>query len=178
MPPFIIRPFDGHDMETAGSDIAAVTTIYGYHVLHGRASFETVPPPQPEMAQRFTALIAANYPIYVAMDRESGEIIGFAYAGPHKARAAYNQTVEDSVYVAAANHKSGVGTLLLTALLEAATHCGYRQMMAVIGNSEAGSIALHKKLGFTMIGTAQGIGYKFGDYIDVTYMQRALQPVD
>ena len=178
MPPITVRPFDSDDLKSSEADIAGVTNIYGHHVLHGRASFETIPPTQPEMAQRFAALMAANYPIFVAVESDRDAIIGFAYAGPHKARTAYDQTVEDSVYVAADHLNTGVGTMLLTALLEAATARGYRQMMAVIGNSEASSIALHEKLGFTMIGTAHGIGYKFGEYIDVTYMQRALHPAD
>lgn len=155
-------------------DIAAVTKIYGYHVANGSGSFEHEAPSLSDMTQRFEALVAKSYPILLAV--EKGAVIGYAYAGPHKARKGYDGTVEDSVYVAPQALGKGVGRQLLSALISAAKEAGYQQMMAVIGDSEnIASIGLHASLGFEMIGTAKGIGFKFGRYLDVTYMQKALQ---
>lgn len=168
-PSIAIRNYDMNNE----NDLTSVTEIYKYHVLHGRASFEHDPPDEDEMRERFRPLLANSYPIFVAeMD---GDIIGYAYAGPHKARKGYNGTVEDSIYVAPSSQRCGVGRSLLSTLITAATDAGYSQMMAVIGDSKnIASIRMHETLGFTMIGTARDIGYKFGNYLDVVYMQKKL----
>ena len=166
----VIRPFQPKNP----SDIKAITEIYAYHVTHGSGSFEHEPPSIDEMEARFEMLVSKSYPIFVAV--EDGDIIGYAYAGPHKGRKGYDGTVEDSVYVAPQAVRKGVGRLLLSTIISAAQDAGYRQMMAVIGDSEnLASIGLHTDLGFTLIGTAKGIGFKFGRYLDVTYMQKSLQ---
>ena len=169
-----IRPFQPENP----SDIEAITEIYAYHVTHGSGSFEHEPPSRQEMTQRLEALVAKSYPILLAVEEgavEKEAVLGYAYAGPHKARKGYDSTVEDSVYVAPQAHRRGIGRQLLTALITAAEAAGYLQMMAVIGDSEnVASIGLHADLGFTLIGTAKGIGFKFGRYLDVTYMQKAL----
>ena len=165
-----IRPFDNSNK----TDISAITEIYAYHVTNGRGSFEHESPSLEEMQKRFAGLLAKPYPILVA--EQDGAVVGYAYAGPHKARKGYDGTVEDSVYVAPSHLRKGVGRLLLEALIAQAKADGYRQMMAVIGDSaNNASIGLHSAVGFTMIGTAKGIGFKFGAYLDVTYMQYALQ---
>ena len=166
----MIRPYQAH----SNTDITAITEIYAYHVTHGRGSFEHEAPSLEEMQARFSALLDKDYPILVA--EQDGAIVGYAYAGPHKARKGYNGTVEDSVYIAPSHARKGIGRQLLMTLIAQAKADGYRQMMAVIGDSaNTASIGLHKDVGFTMIGTAKGIGYKFGTYLDVTYMQYALQ---
>jgi len=166
----MIRAFDP---ENTG-DIAAVSAIYAYHVTHGTGSFEHDAPSEDEMRARFGLLTQKAYPILLAI--EEGDIIGYAYAGPHKGRKGYDGTVEDSVYVAPSSLGKGVGRLLLSRLIADAKAQGYQQMMAVIGDSENhASLALHHALGFTLIGTAKGIGTKFGRTLDVTYMQIALQ---
>ena len=165
-----IRPFQPESL----SDIASITEIYAYHVTNGSGSFEYEPPSLSEMRQRFAKLVEKSCPILLAV--EDGAIIGYAYAGPHKARKGYDGTVEDSVYVAPQALRKGVGRQLLSALISSAQIVGYQQMMAVIGDSEnLASIGLHTELGFTLIGTAKGIGFKFGRYLDVVYMQRSLQ---
>ena len=157
------------------ADRAAITAIYGHHVLHGRASFETEPPSAEDMRTRMRTLLDAGYPVLVAMIED--DIVGYAYAGPHKARAAYGRTVEDSIYVAPGMERRGIGRTLLTTLLERVRAAGFHQVMAVIGDSgNAPSIELHRSLGFRHIGTAREIGFKFGEYLDVVYMQLALQP--
>jgi len=167
--PLHIRAYD----PSSDGDIAAVTAIYGHHVLHGLASFETEPPTQDDMASRFAALTHGDFPVFVA-ERE-GNIIGYAYAGPHKSRYGYRFTVEDSVYVAPDAMRGGVGKALLSAVITASRERGYRQMMAVIGGPVAGSLALHQSLGFRMIGEAKEVGYKFDKWLDVAFMQLALQ---
>ena len=157
------------------SDIAAMTAIYHHHVLHGTASFEIDPPSIGDMESRMSALMAKEYPVLIA-EKYDGVIVGFAYAGPHKPRAAYNQTVEDSVYLDKDCLGKGIGRQLLTALINAAAARGFYQMMAVIGDSaNTASIGLHSALGFRHIGTAQEIGFKFGRRLDIVYMQKALQ---
>ena len=164
-----IRPYNPGN----NRDIDAITAIYAHHVSFGRASFETQPPSRQDMFSRFAALAKDGYPALVAEQDE--EILGYAYAGRHKAREAYRLTVEDSIYVRHDAARRGVGRALLMELIERCRAAGYQQMMAVIGDSEnAGSIELHRALGFRHIGTAQNIGFKFGVFLDVVYMQRAL----
>ncbi len=153
--------------------IPAITTIYAWHVLNGNGSFEETPPNNAQMLERFNALIEQSYPYLVAI--LGGEVVGYAYAGPHKARSAYRFTVEDSIYVNQDFTGKRIGSRLLEALINVCKQDGYNQMMAVIGDSNnAGSIGLHKAHGFEPIGIAKSIGYKHGKWMDVVYMQREL----
>jgi L-amino acid N-acyltransferase YncA len=155
------------------TDIPAITRIYAHAVEHGTASFELTPPNETEMALRMTELLDNGYP-YLAAEAD-GELAGYAYAGPYRARPAYRLTVENSVYVAPHSHRRGIGRALLKALIEAAEAGGFRQMIAVIGDSEqTASVALHAALGFAYIGTIPNVGFKFGRWLDSVLMQRAL----
>jgi L-amino acid N-acyltransferase YncA len=155
------------------TDIPAITRIYAYAVEHGTASFDLTPPNETEMALRMTELLDNGYP-YLAAEAD-GELAGYAYAGPYRARPAYRFTVENSVYVAPHSHRRGIGRALLKALIEAAEAGGFRQMIAVIGDSEqTASVALHAALGFAYIGTIPNVGFKFGRWLDSVLMQRAL----
>src|ERR1700722_5441896 len=157
----------------AGGDIAAITRIYADAVTHGTASFELEPPDEAEMARRHQALLAGGYPYLVA--EVTGAIAGYAYAGAYRARPAYRWCVEDSVYVAPDYHRRGIGRLLLARLVEECEQRGFRQMIAVIGDSaQTPSIALHAALGFDMIGTLRSVGFKHGRWLDTPLMQRAL----
>jgi phosphinothricin acetyltransferase len=161
-----IRPALAHD-------ISAVTRIYAHAVLHGTASFEIEPPDEAEMARRQSGLFAGGFPYLVA--ELDGAIAGYAYAGPHRARPGYRFTVEDSVYVAADAHRHGIGRALLERLLVETEARGFRQMIAVIGDSaHRPSIALHEAFGFRRIGTLAAVGFKFGRWLDSVLMQRAL----
>ncbi|HET8918558.1 MAG TPA: GNAT family N-acetyltransferase [Xanthobacteraceae bacterium] len=154
-------------------DIGAITRIYAEAVLNGTASFEIEPPDGAEMLRRQTALVNNGYPYFTA-EIES-VVAGYAYAGPYRTRPAYNWSVEDSVYVAANMHRKGIGALLLRALIAASAQRGYRQMIAVIGDSaQIGSIALHERAGFRHIGTLRSVGFKHGKWLDTVLMQRAL----
>ncbi|WP_375415033.1 GNAT family N-acetyltransferase [uncultured Bradyrhizobium sp.] len=166
MPSPEIRP-------ATAADLAAVTGIYRHAVLHGTATFELIPPDLTEMTRRFTSLMDGGYPYLVASLQ--GRVIGYAYAGPYRPRPAYRFTVENSVYLAPAIHRRGIGMQLLQRLIAEAQARGYRQMIAVIGDSaNAGSIGVHSRTGFTMIGTHPNVGFKFGRWLDTVMMQRAL----
>jgi len=155
------------------SDIEAIATIYRYHVLHGTASFETVPPERIEMMRRYSALRDQAYPYLVAV--EDGVVVGYAYVGPYRPRVAYRNTVEDSIYLRADLIGRGTGTQLLGALIAACEQRGYRQMIAVVGDSGSlGSIRLHERHGFSHIGTLRSVGYKPGRWLDSVLLQREL----
>jgi phosphinothricin acetyltransferase len=156
------------------SDIAAITRIYAHAVEHGTASFELTPPDEAEMANRMRDLTGKGFPYIVA--EIDGALAGYAYSAPYRARAAYRHTVENSVYVAHDRHRHGVGRVLLAALIEASGAAGFRQMIAVIGDSpkQAASIGLHEALGFRHVGILEDVGFKHGRWLDSVLMQRAL----
>ncbi len=154
-------------------DIADITAIYADAVLHGSASFEYEPPDEAEMAQRWQALVDGGYPYLVA--EIGGVVRGYAYAGPYHRRPGYRLTVEDSVYVAPEAQRYGLGRRLLSAVIAEAERRGFRQMVAVIGDSgHTASIALHEALGFRHVGTLRDIGWKHGNWLDSVLMQRPL----
>jgi phosphinothricin acetyltransferase len=155
------------------SDMPAISAIYAHAVLHGTASFELDPPSIDEMRRRRAALVEGGFPYLVA--EADGVLLGYAYAGPYRTRPAYRSTVEDSVYVAPEAHGKGVGRALLTALIEACETRGFRLMVAVIGDRDsAGSIGLHRALGFEMVGALEPVGYKHGRWLATVLMQRVL----
>ncbi len=157
------------------ADIPAITAIYDHAVRHGTASFELEPPDATEMARRRQALVDGGFPYLVA--EADGAIAGYAYAGPYRLRPAYRWSVEDSVYVAPALHRRGIGAALLHRLIVEAEQRGFRQMIAVIGDSaQAASIELHRAAGFRLIGTVENVGHKFGRWLDTVLMQRPLGP--
>ena len=158
-------------------DIAAITRIYAHAVAHGTASFELEPSDEAEMARRQEALLSQRYPYLVA--ERAGVIAGYAYAGPYRARPAYNWCVEDSIYVAPEFHRQGLGRLLMARLIADVETRGFRQMIAVIGDSaNAASIALHAAAGFRLIGTLQSVGFKHGRWLDTVLMQIRLGSAD
>jgi L-amino acid N-acyltransferase YncA len=160
---------------TADSDLPAITAIYADAVVHGTASFEVEPPGEGEMARRRAALLDAGYP-YLAAERE-GIVLGYAYAGPYRMRAAYRSTVEDSVYVAPRARGQGIGRALLGALIQQCETLDFRLMVAVIGDEgSTGSIRLHRSLGFEPTGILPGIGYKHGRWLGSVLMHRRLGP--
>jgi len=155
------------------ADIPAITRIYAHSVAHGTASFELEPPDEAEMARRMQALLSGKFPYLVA--ESDGKIAGYAYASLYRTRPAYRFTVEDSVYVAPDMHRRGIGKVLLEKLVEACTAMGFRQMIAVIGDSDqAASIGVHKACGFEPAGNLKNIGWKFDKWLDTPLMQRAL----
>ena len=164
--PLLIR--DSRD-----DDIPAITRIYGHHVLHGLSSFEEQAPSTEEMARRRAEYLARGYP-YLAAER-NGKLVGYAYAAAYRVRPAYRFAVENSIYIDHEDRGGGIGSALLPALIERCTAMGFRQMIAVIGDSaNAASIGLHAKFGFRTVGTFTAIGWKHGRWVDSVLMQRAL----
>lgn len=154
-------------------DIPAITEIYRPAVLTGTASFELEPPSVDEMRRRFETITSGGYPYLVA--EHEGAVIGYSYASAYRTRPGYHFSVEDSVYVVEGQQGKGVGRALLSRLIEECTARGYRQMVAIIGDSaQWASIGLHRKLGFTFVGTLHSIGYKHGRWLDTVIMQRTL----
>jgi L-amino acid N-acyltransferase YncA len=157
------------------ADIFAITGIYRHAVLTGTASFEIEPPDVEEMSRRWKALHDGGYPYHVA--ELDGAVAGYAYAGPYRTRPAYHWTVEDSIYVDQRLHRRGIGRRLLDRLIADCEALGFRQMIAVIGDSrQTPSIALHQAAGFRLIGTMEAVGFKFDGWLDTVLMQRPLGP--
>jgi L-amino acid N-acyltransferase YncA len=155
------------------SDMDAIALIYSHHVNHGTGTFETEPPDREEIARRWGEVAARSLPWLVAED--SGEVVGYAYAAPYRARPAYRHTVEDSVYVRIDRIGSGLGKQLLPALITATRACGMHQMIAVIGDSaNRASINLHRRFGFQDAGVLKDVGFKFGRWLDTVFLQRSL----
>ena len=155
------------------ADIPEIQAIYAHHVLTGTGSFEEAPPSIEEMEARFAKVGRHGWPFLVSTDATG--VLGYAYATQFRDRSAYRFTLEDSVYVRQDQRGQGVGKALVAALIARAEAAGFRQMMAVIGDSEnVGSIGLHASLGFQRVGLLRAVGLKFGRWLDVVYMQRAL----
>lgn len=156
------------------ADIPAITRIYADSVVRATASFELEPPDEKEMAQRMRVLVEGGFP-YLAADA-GGVLAGYAYAALYRTRPAYRFTVENSVYVAPDQQRRGIGRILLAALIEACEARGYRQMIAVIGDSkkQQASIGFHAALGFQHIGILPDVGFKHGRWLDTVLMQRPL----
>jgi phosphinothricin acetyltransferase len=154
-------------------DLDRLRGIYAWHVLNGAASFEEQPPDPEEFERRWRHVTDLQLPYLVA--EQAGEIQGYAYAGAYRPRSAYRFTVEDSIYLDPKALGRGIGRALLAELIESCTLAGKRQMLAVIGDSgNAASVAVHRRAGFTTIGTIQAAGFKFGRWVDTVLMQRPL----
>lgn len=164
--------------EAVSDDAPAIASLYGWHVLHGRASFEEIPPTIDEMQARITKVQTQGLPWLVALYR--GIIVGYCYATEYRPRPAYRFTLEESIYVDASMTGRNIGTSLMTRLIELCEKGPWRQMVAVIGNgdSNAGSLRLHKKHGFEVAGHLRSVGYKMGDWRDTLIMQRPLNEGD
>ncbi len=155
------------------ADLAQIAAIYAHHVRYGLASFEVEPPDAAEMHRRFDAIVAGGFPYFVV--EADGRVLGYAYASHYRTRPGYRYSVEDSIYVAPDAVGRGLGKRLLRALIDACEQRGFRQMLAVIGDSaNAASIELHHACGFTQAGLLPAIGFKLGRWVDSVLMQRAL----
>jgi len=159
--------------QSTEQDLEDIARIYAKEVLHGLASFETQPPSPAELGERRQVMVGSGLPYLVAT--LDSKVVGYAYAGPYRARAAYRFSVENSVYVDAQVRRSGIGKRLLEQLIHECEKGPWRQMIAVIGDSNnKGSIAVHAKVGFHPVGTINAVGYKHNQWVDTVIMQRAL----
>ncbi len=163
-----------HLRSATPDDLDAITAIYADAVTNGTASYELEPPSLEDMTARFEALAAAGFP-YIVAERQ-GDVLGYAYAGPFRARPAYRFIVENSIYVAPRARGLGIGRLLLERLVVEASSLGFRQMIAVIGDGHADSpsVRLHEKMGFRHSGRLEGSGYKHGRWLDTAFMQLSM----
>jgi L-amino acid N-acyltransferase YncA len=162
----LIRP-------STDADLDAITRIYSHHVLHGTGTFETTPPSQTDMSTRRADVLAKGLPWLVVED--AGEVLGFAYGNWFKPRPAYRFSVENSIYMAPEAAGQGLGRALLAELVAEFERAGVRRVMAVIGDSaNAGSIGVHRALGFEHAGTIASCGWKFGRWLDIVLMQKSL----
>jgi len=169
-PTLTIRP-------SSAADLAAITAIYAWNVENGTGTFELDAPEPAEMARRRDDVLGKGLPWLVA--ERAGTVLGYAYANHFRPRRAYRFCLEDSIYLAADARGQGVGRLLLAELMARCEALGARQMLAVIGDSgNAGSIGVHRTLGFAHTGVLRSAGWKFGRWLDVVLMQKALGPGD
>ena len=154
-------------------DLAAVHAIYSHHVLKGLASFEEVPPAREEIARRYQDVTSSGLPWIVA--QYGDRIAGYGYCALYRTRSAYRYSLEDSIYVHHEMHGRGIGSALLAELIRLCEAAGYRQLIAVIGDSaHAASINLHAAAGFVRVGTLRSVGFKFDRWVDSVIMQRPL----
>ena len=154
-------------------DLTAITEIYAHHVRHGTGTFEIDPPSLEDMRNRRTDVLNKGLPYLVA--QEAGQILGFAYCNWFKPRPAYRFSAEDSIYIAPSAHRRGLGRALLNELTLKAQAAGIRKLIAVIGDSDnAGSIGVHRSVGFTEVGVLRSCGWKFDRWLDIVLMEMAL----
>jgi len=159
--------------QATAADVPEIQAIYAHHVLTGTGTFEEDPPSIEDIADRFAHVVERGWHWLVATDATG--VLGYAYYTQFRDRSAYRFTLENSIYVREDVRGQGVGKALVAELIASATAAGFRQMIAVIGDSEnVGSIGVHASLGFQKVGTLRAAGMKFGRWLDVVYMQRAL----
>ena len=155
------------------ADVAQITAIYGHHVTTGTGTFETTAPTEGDMAARRADVLSRDLPYLVA--EEAGKVLGFAYCQWFKPRPAYRFSAEDSIYMHPDAAGKGIGRELLSALATQAEAAGVRKLIAVIGDSaNAGSIGVHRALGFEHAGMIKSCGWKFGRWLDIVLMERSL----
>lgn len=153
--------------------IPAIRNIYAHHVTHGTASFETEPPDTNEMLDRLKKIRSQGLPFVAALNEE--KVIGYCYLTRYRERYAYRHTLEDSIYIEPSAQRQGVGKALLRHVIAWAEAHGYRQMLAIVGDSNnQGSLKVHQQVGFTEIGTLKDIGFKHGCWLDTVLLQRNL----
>ena len=163
---FLIRPAEERDFDV-------IAAIYGEAVAQGTASFELTVPDRTDLVSRHQALVSQGYP-YLVLE-EAGQVQGYAYAGPYRARPAYRFVVENSIYLDGGARGKGYGRALLMELVSICEKAGFRQMVAVIGDSDnTGSVAVHKACGYRMVGTLKDMGWKHGKWLDTVLMQLPL----
>ena len=156
----------------AWSDVPAITAIYRHYVEETVITFETEPPGEADMAERFGKLLTLGHPLIIA--ERKGQVLGYAYASFYRPRAAYRFTCEDSMYLAQDAVGQGIGGRLLDELMAQSRAAGFKQMIAVITAERANSVRLHEKAGFRHVGRYEAVGYKFDRWLDIIHMQKAL----
>ena len=161
----ILRPAEIDDCE-------AINAIYNYYVIHSTTTYQ-LEPDSLETRERWFEAHGPRHPIIVA--ERSGAIVGWGSLNLWRNRGAYDNTVENSVYVANGFHGQGIGSTILGELIRLGREVGHHTIIAVIDADQSGSIHLHGKHGFTEVGRLKQLGFKFGRWLDVVYMQLMLE---
>jgi phosphinothricin acetyltransferase len=160
-----------HIRPATAADLGAINDIYNHYVLHSTCTYQEEPSTADERAAWFAAH-GPRHPVTVA--ESAGVVVGWGSLSRFHARSAYRFTVENSVYVRHDLHRRGIGRALLDDLIDRAAAAGHRSIMALIDASQAGSVSLHRRCGFETVGHLKQVGFKFGRWGDVLYMQRLL----
>jgi L-amino acid N-acyltransferase YncA len=156
----------------AWGDVPAIAEIYGHYVDHSVVTFDTERPSEAYTAEKYGHMVELGHPVLIA--ESAGTTVGFAYASVYRARPAYRFTCEDTIYLAPAATGRGIGSALLDRLITDARTFGFKQMIAVIADGTEGSIGLHQKHGFAVLGRFPDLGFKFDRWLGIVHMQRAL----
>ena len=154
------------------SDTGALRNIYAHYVLNTSITFELEVPSASQMHEKFNAISRAGHPLIIA--RQNDRIIGYAYASTYRPRPAYRFTCENSIYLDHTLTGNGLGSSLFSRLLEESRNFGFNQMVAIITSGTQGSVALHKKFGFEILGQFPELGFKFNRWHDIIHMQRKI----
>lgn len=154
-------------------DLSEITAIYAHHVHHGTGTFEIDAPTEVDMSLRRQDVLSKNLPYLVIVSGKN--VLGFAYCNWFKPRPAYRFCAEDSIYLSPQASGKGLGGALLAELMVQAERSGVRKMVAVIGDSRnLGSIGVHLRAGFNLVGTLNHCGWKFDQWLDVVLMDKSL----
>jgi len=168
------------------ADLPGVAAIFTRYALETQVTFEEHGPDVAAWTARLADLTERGLPFLVAVDADGDRgavpggrdrhVVGFAYAGPWRAKPAYRHTVEDTIYLDPAATGRGIGTSLLAALLDACTAAGVRQVVSVVADvpEAAGSVPLHRRFGFEHVGRLTAVGLKHGRWVDTILLQRSL----
>ncbi|WP_277210241.1 GNAT family N-acetyltransferase [Isoptericola croceus] len=159
---------------TTGDDLPAVAAILEPYVLGTAVTFDEEPPGAEAWAARLDDLRSRGLPFLVA--EVDDVVVGYAYASPWRPKAAYRHTVESTIYLSPAAQGRGIGTRLLAALLDACSLAGVREVVAVVADdpAAAGSLPLHRRLGFEVVGVLRDVGVKHGRSVSTMLLQRSL----
>ena len=156
------------------NDVPAMLAIYAHHIKSGLGAFDPEPMHDEDIKRRRKNMLRRRLPHLVA--ERDGVVVGYAYAVPFRKRPAYRYAVKHSIYVHPDHLHSGIGRVLLPALIDACSAAGFRQMFAYVDAENVPSQNLHEAFGFRRVGMLEGVGYKFGRWTDSLLMQRALGP--
>ncbi len=154
-------------------DLDAILEIHNNEILTGTANWSEVAADRADREAWLAEHVAGGFPVTVAVDNDA-QVLGFGAYGPFRARSGYRFTVENSVYVRGDAQRRGVGRALLTDLIARARAAELHRMVALIEARNSASIALHSGLGFVSAGRLREVGFKFGDWLDLEFMQLSL----
>ncbi|MFP9117806.1 GNAT family N-acetyltransferase [Flavobacterium sp. RNTU_13] len=155
------------------ADLPFIRQVMNHNILHSTALYDYQPKTEAEINQWFTDKLHGNWPVIIA--EQKGTPTGFATYGTFRFKDGFKPTVEHSVYVDEGQHGKGVGRILLSHLIDLCRSEGYHCMVGCIDADNAGSIAFHKKFGFTEAGVLKEVAYKFDKWLDLLFMQLLLE---